>query len=378
MRVLAVVVLLNACLAASLPTLRLPDLPKKPDTPTVNPGGPDTINTSPGQNQPGRWPTGNDATPAEPGRLPPSTEKKPSSSCNGKKRMECVDDSRLNTAETDGHTALSDLDNVKVKPPIPSTVPAAGMMSTRYRLEVAIKNLEGDEVPEVMGDTNPENWTKFKIFNNDPTVDAFVREKKLTTTDPEELQVYDNLGEDLKGEEHLFESWTSGDGKSLVFERMFNERLDLYRPLDKDPDGFERYQRQGVGPNNAVRFTDQGMFSWTQAIGNRDSRAIGLERIVHKNIITDATNGIITAAMQRGKRYPFDPNTSELRIEEFRRGDDGFEAIMGTIHAKRTAQMLTDYHHVVGDRTIDKISVSLNFDNPEESHDMLITLKPIA
>jgi hypothetical protein len=137
----------------------------------------------------------------------------------------------------------------------------------------------------------------------------------------------------------MLEHWTSPDGKTLVFDKFFNEKLDLYRDYDKDPLGETVYERQGLDKDATVRFTDQAMFGWKLAIGNRNPRDVGLENIVHKDIITEETNTVIEASLARaGRRFE-----SSEDVIVFEKGQEEFEAIMGTIHGRRMAEMLTEY-----------------------------------
>ena len=150
----------------------------------------------------------------------------------------------------------------------------------------------------------------------------------------------DNERKILKDEErgNILEQWTSPDGKTLVFDKFFNKRLDLYRDFEGEKD-FEIYQRTGLDKGSSVGFTDQAIFGWKQAIRNRDPRDVGLENIVHKSIITTSTTNIIKATLSRSDKVMYVATDTIV----FKKGESGFEALMGTVHATRTAQILAEY-----------------------------------
>jgi len=182
-----------------------------------------------------------------------------------------------------------------------------------------------------------------KIRNKDETVDTFVQGRRAATTDSNELNKIAAMENRLKTIENMLESWTSPNGKTLIFDKFFNEAYDLWR--EKKPDEndefqtFAIYDRPGLDKSKAVRFTDQAMFGWKRAVGGRDPKDVGLENIVHRGIVTDATNLVIDTVLARTPKV-FDAGKNTIT---FRKGEEEFDALMGTVHGSRTAQMLTEY-----------------------------------
>lgn len=150
------------------------------------------------------------------------------------------------------------------------------------------------------------------------------------------------MADRLKKDEFILEQWTSVDGKTLVLDKFFNQKLDLYRDYDNDP--FEpMYVRTGVDKDATVRFTDQVIYGWkqaVQAVNNRDPKDVELESVVHKHIVTPETESVIATALMRSDSQF---NKAGEDIFAFERGEEEFDALMGTVHAKRTAEMLTEY-----------------------------------
>ena len=98
------------------------------------------------------------------------------------------------------------------------------------------------------------------------------------------------------------------------------------------------YERVPLDDSAAIRFTDQAMLGWLQALCNRDPIEVGLDKIVHKGIITDSTNKVIDTLKRSGQSFGGDG----LDVFQFGRGEEGFDELMGTIHGTRTAHMLTE------------------------------------
>ena len=182
----------------------------------------------------------------------------------------------------------------------------------------------------------------FKIRNKDETVDTFIQGKKATTTDPNELSKIAAMENRLKTIENMLVQWTSPDGKTLIFDKFFNEAYDLWREKKPDPKDefqtFAMYDRPGLDKSKAVRFTDQAMFAWRRALGGRDPKDVGLESVVHRDIVTEETNLVIDTIMRRTDKE-FDANKDTIT---FNKGDEEFDVLMGTVHGSRTAQMLTE------------------------------------
>ncbi|KAH7401220.1 hypothetical protein BKA66DRAFT_564879 [Pyrenochaeta sp. MPI-SDFR-AT-0127] len=380
MRFTTIVILLNAYLLAALPGLPIPRLPDIPDVPKL----PDTPSTPehPGY-EPGRWPPENanpdDQAPGDPGRIPEQQQELPA--CGGRRRGLCrPDDTNWNYLDIPtnfqgpGRLVVDRLDSVTSKPPQPHNAPTLETFTARYH--GTISQDTNPEVPLILTKggqpSEQSSWYKFTVRNKDETIEQFVsRQKEAGLTDDASSRL-DRLASRLRNSENLLEQWTSPDGKSLVLERFFNEKYDLYRDYDQDSNNEYEYLRQGLHKDAVIRFTDQVMVGWKQTIGNRDPKEVGLENVVHKDIITDETNQLIDAVLAKAGKIIDDDND----FIEFNKGEEGFEAIMGTVHGRRTAEMLTDYHETIGDRTISKITIGSSMYDPD-TYDMLLSVEKI-
>jgi len=155
----------------------------------------------------------------------------------------------------------------------------------------------------------------------------------------------------LKTTENMLEQWTSPDGKTMVFDKFFNEAYDLWREKKPDPTDefktFAMYDRPGLDKSKSVRFTDQAMFGYKRAVAGKDPKTVGLENIVHRDIVTAETNLVIDTVLRRTTNE-FDSVKDTIT---FNKGEEEFDALMGTVHGSRTAQMLTEYVSANGSAT---------------------------
>lgn len=133
----------------------------------------------------------------------------------------------------------------------------------------------------------------------------------------------------------------SGDGKTLLLESFFNEKNDLYRAYSDEHEPI--LSRGEINKNNVIRMTDQVMLGYEQAVrkaGNNPATA-ELHSIVHSRIVTPHTEQVIYKVLEesgRDKELREDKN----KVVSFKSSDMEFDALMGTIHGTRTAQMLME------------------------------------
>ncbi|KAF2183550.1 hypothetical protein K469DRAFT_690009 [Zopfia rhizophila CBS 207.26] len=361
---IANVLLLNS-LASGL-RIPIPRPPTAPRPPTL-PGGPDV--PLPGQNQPGRWIPGQNtpnAPAAQPGRLLPEEQPKPA--CNGKKRMECLADpakwDQLGVEtkfRTKGAEEISRLDKIKENP----TDANPNKIEETAFTEKYTVNKERD-VPfstrigeRLLGHKADDKWSRIVVKNNPGKVDELMnkmREQGITKVGRFPLR---NVEQGYK-EAALLSTYQNTDRKSIVIDFSFNNKYDVFRNY-KTTEG-NKFNRVGLDEAQQIRMTDQVMLGWRQAAGtaNKDVKDVELEFVIQKQIVTDDTNNVINAALERvGKKlddidnqgadqdfFKFNKNDLDLKVKE------GFEAIAGTVHGQRVAQMLRDYHDILGDRTI--------------------------
>lgn len=157
----------------------------------------------------------------------------------------------------------------------------------------------------------------------------------------------------MKTEEAILEQWTSADGKTLILEKFFNKKLDLYRDysetdlqtdyshLSKAGQENERmYVRTGLDPRKAIQFTDMVMFGWQMSVGNQDFKAVGLNKIVHKWINTQNTVETIQAELDADQKKGDQLNNGQ--VAEWKKGEPGFDKIAATVHVRRVAQLMNE------------------------------------
>lgn len=179
--------------------------------------------------------------------------------------------------------------------------------------------------------------SKFEVRNSDQTINRWYQTEIQKAQTIERMDQLDIMTQDLKSENRILKQYTSPDGKTLIFDKFCNAKYDLYRKLENEPEnGFREYERDEMDKDAVIRFTDQAMIGWKQSVGNRNPRDIGLEKIIHKGIITEDTHTVINAVLKR-KGVTL---VNDGQIIEFTKGGAIFDALLGTVHGKRTADML--------------------------------------
>jgi hypothetical protein len=182
---------------------------------------------------------------------------------------------------------------------------------------------------------------RFEVRNRDDVIQQFYDREMAVATTPERKQEVGGIAERMRnGHEIILEQHISQDGKILILDKFFNARYNLYRELKEEKDDYlKMYERPALDESAAIRFTDQAMLGWLQALGNRDPIQTGLDKIVYRGIVTESTNKAILATMARSNNG-FGENYENL--VHFEKGDEGFAILMGTVHGKRTADMLAE------------------------------------
>ncbi|KAF2871056.1 hypothetical protein BDV95DRAFT_607333 [Massariosphaeria phaeospora] len=349
------VLLLSSLASGRIPILRpirpSPDAPSTPDSPGSNvPGQQNNPHWQPGQSTP-------DVPAAQPGRF---TEEPQKPACNGKKRMECVADSskwdQLDPRfRRDGAAEIARLDRIKQNPgdAAPEKL-SLDDFNDRYDAwidDAAKQEFDSTIGHRLLGHNKDDKWTKFTVENRDDKIDELLSRNQV------EGKVngipISMMKETFRSS--LLETYTSIERKSIAIPRSYNNDLDVYRGWTE---GMTR--RQGLDETQSVRWTDEVMIGWKGAIdkAGKQPQDVELESVLRVGIVTDDTNDVINAALARIGRKLDDNNDSDADFFKFQKNDpdpntkEGFEAIAGTIHARRVAQMLRDYHDDLGDRTI--------------------------
>lgn len=181
----------------------------------------------------------------------------------------------------------------------------------------------------------------FKVKNTDANVDKFSSNQRKSPTFPsDKVDKLDKLVDFLKTDEAISEMWVSSDGKTIVLDKFYNQQNDLYLPY-KGPEEEVLLNRAEIDKSKAIRMTDQIMLGYEQAAkkAGRNPRDAGLTRIVHKQIATESTEEVIKQVTTRvGNDFKDAKGTKSFGIKEYH-----FDALLGTAHGTRTAQMLTEY-----------------------------------
>lgn len=176
---------------------------------------------------------------------------------------------------------------------------------------------------------------KFQEIQNDPGLTDEIKRERVATLESMT---------DLLKNQPMLQVDVNIQSKVIVLPASFNRALDLNRKLDDPNENI--LQRPGLDNEGSVKFTDQVMYSWELASNQagKNVKEVELEYVVRDHIVTDDTRRVIEMAMEKAnKRYEDSPDA----LVEFEKGQEGFEAIMGTIHGERIAQMLAEYDNLV-------------------------------
>ncbi|KAF2274414.1 uncharacterized protein EI97DRAFT_478838 [Westerdykella ornata] len=278
-----------------------------------------------------------------------------------------------------GREIIRALDNVRTQPPAPKDLPSPATIESRYNI-IRQPGTKGGNVPILRMANNfadSSDWYSIDVYNKLDVVDRYynmkveeVNQNPNMRADNRESAV--DLFDDLRRElirTPMLTTYSSINKKSIVLNWSYNKKYDLYRNYENDPEGYWELERMGLEPQNSVKFTDQVMYGWKKASeeAGKDPKDVDLENVVRQAIDNKETEQVITAALQRSGKSLRDEND----LAEFQKGEEGFEAIMGTVHGKRVAQMLLDYHEEIGPRTISKVTVI----QPDTNFDMVISIE---
>lgn len=178
--------------------------------------------------------------------------------------------------------------------------------------------------------------TKYEVRNTDANILQYYQNEMNKAPDLDRMEKLDAVYGQLHNPEqgNMLQQYTSADGKTLILDKLFHAKYDLYRDLKQEQDSaFIDLKRDGLAPQSAIRFTDQAMLGWKQSIGDRNPSDVGLERVVHKGIVTDDTVHLLEKVSDEFE------NEDNLPLRFFK-GEEEFERIAGTIHVQRVAEML--------------------------------------
>jgi hypothetical protein len=350
---IAQLLLLNVLVAG----LRLP-IPRPPKAPS----SPRPGNALPGQStDPGRWTPGKapDAPQTQPGRLPVDMEQ-PKPACNGKKRMDCAIDTskwdQLNAKKPEfrnkGAAEMARLDRIKENPTDADPKPLdQATFEERFRIDVNVEQQYRTEIGErLLGHKKDDKWTKFSVTNREDKVEELIAKMKAKGVSDVNGKPLDEI-EDLYLEDPFLFTYANVERKSIVVPHSYNSQYDIYRSYDGVDN--KLLIREGLDETQALRWTDEVMYGWRQALSKagKDVKDVELESVIRHGIVTEDTTEVINALMARvGKRLDSidnkDKNEDFFKINKDDpdpRIKEGFETIAGTIHGQRVAQMLREY-----------------------------------
>lgn len=335
----ATFVLISAFFETSAVRIPFPRPPKLPGTPNT-PNKPNTPNTP---NTPGRLPGPN--TPNTPGRPPVAGP------CSGRRRaIACAIDSKdWNDLEVEtkyrrpGADAIAELDSIKSHPR--DANPNTEDIDKKYTTAIKEgKDFFDDELATDFLGTNEDTlFVKFVVKNQEEKVDELIKKIRVAGGDQRDLG---KVAGTLK-ETPILQTQSNVDLGLIGIEQSFARKYDVYRDYDKD--GLERPAVTG-NSRDAIRWKDQVMDGWKKAISKKDPKLtikdVPLNYIIRAKIITDDTNNVIKAAMDKaGRMFGLDKDKKEDYIEFFKNGEnkEEFEAIAGTLHGKGVIDMLKEY-----------------------------------
>lgn len=319
----------------------------------------------------------NEATPANkqeptPAKQGPAAsrapvENKPKTPSCTSKRAPCVpSDTDWNDPEIgiqnrflqDGRAEIARLDNIKNNPN-DITTPVQRDLNVDYDIEwkegvpfsdKIIENVYGDKI-----DLSKIKWTELTVKNREENVDRLrsMQDSNFAALSPEQRSA-DPLRSQYLGEDTILTTYQNIEARGIIIHQSQHKDLDVLRSNDKDiaPDKPQYQRTQGVNPSKSIRWTDQVMYGWRRAAGEaeKDPKDVELKWIFRSGITNEDTNKVIQAAMRRNGQKFVENNVNDAdEIVSYTKGDpdpkkaEAFDAIAGTVHGKRVAQMLREY-----------------------------------
>jgi len=170
-----------------------------------------------------------------------------------------------------------------------------------------------------------------------------MREKGITNIKGKPL---DEVATIYKNDETpMLETYSNVERKSIIVPNSNNNLYDIHR----DYDGAESplLAREGLDKEESLRWTDEVMYGWKKAasFAQKDVKDLELESVIRYGIVTKDSINVINAVMARvGKQL--DGVDDVFKVNKYDpdpKMREGFEAIAGTIHGNRVAQMLREY-----------------------------------